>query len=56
MSEIVDSLLEKYKALLDDETTVSPELVTALERELIKDSPNAETLAELIKNPKKLDV
>lgn len=55
MSEIVDSLLEKYKALLAAEDSISTELVTALELELAKESPNPETLAELIKKPKKLE-
>jgi hypothetical protein len=55
MSEIVDSLLEKYKALLVSEVSISQELIDALELELNKDTPNAESLAVLIKNPKKLE-
>jgi hypothetical protein len=55
MSEIVNVLLEKYKALLADDDSISTELIIALELELAKESPNSESLAELIKKPKKLE-
>lgn len=53
MSEIVKTLLEKYREQLTEEGSISEELISAVEIELSKDQPNAESLADLIKKTKK---
>lgn len=52
MSEIIDSLLDKYKKSLRSEESITPELIESLEQELGKDAPNAESLAGLIRSQK----
>lgn len=53
MSEIVDTLMNDYKALLEKEPSISKATVAALEAELIKDQPNANVIADILRRPVK---
>lgn len=49
MSEIVKTLLQKYKELLTKDGSIGEEMITALEKELSKEQPNADLLAEIVR-------